>query len=104
MNKSIESHGLFKHGLTEHSLYSVWASMKSRCRPTVEEWGDRGIRVCQEWQEFLPFYKWAIENGYKSGLILDRENNDGNYEPSNCRWATYSVSNKNKRKPRRMSR
>lgn len=107
MNGKIEDHGNFKHGLMEHPLYSVWSSMKSRCSLTHsrnEYWSGRGIIVCQEWQEFLPFYNWAIKNGYRKGLTLDRENNDGNYEPSNCRFVTYSVQNSNRRKPIRMAR
>ena len=107
MNGRIEDHGNYKHGLREHPLYGVWAAMKCRCKTTKsagEYYHARGIRVCEEWQDFIPFYKWAMLNGYEKGLTLDRINNDGNYEPSNCRFTTYSVQNSNKRKPQRMPR
>jgi hypothetical protein len=61
-------------------------------------YGGRGITVCEEWlNSFEPFYKWAMSHGYKDNLTLDRINGDGNYEPSNCRWATYSEQNKNRK-------
>ena len=68
--------------------------MKSRCTnkndPDYKKWyGSRGIKVCDEWQnDFLKFYNWAINNGYKDNLSIDRINVNGNYEPSNCKWAT----------------
>ena len=78
--------------------------MKSRCYNPKEEhyyrYGGRGITVCNEWlgeNGFMNFVKWAKENGYKEGLSLDRIDNDGNYEPSNCRWVSYKVQNNNKR-------
>jgi hypothetical protein len=98
--------GKFKHGLNHHPLYSVWGGMKSRCKILSyrnESWNGRGIKVCDEWQLFLPFYNWAINNGYEKGLTLDRIDNDSNYEPINCRFTTYSVQNSNKRKYRSMS-
>lgn len=81
------------HGLSHHPLYSVWCGMKRRCNNPNEEkyprYGGRGIKVCKEWKEdFKKFYDWAIENGYKKGLQIDRIDNDGNYEPSNCKWET----------------
>lgn len=97
----------FKHGLDGHPLYHVWCGMKSRCKTKLsygENWAGRGIKVCDEWQTFPPFYDWAISHGYEKGLSLDRINNDGNYEPSNCRFITWSVQNKNKRKYRSMPR
>lgn len=81
------------HGLHKHPLYSVWTQMKDRCsnknHPSYYRYGYRGISVCEEWKsDFLNFYRWAIYNGYKEGLTLDRRDNDDNYEPGNCRWIT----------------
>ena len=100
-------HGLYKHGLCEHPLYGIWTCMKTRCNSNHsknESWNGRGITFCREWNDFLPFYNWAIKNGYKKGLTLDRIDNDGNYESDNCRFTTYSIQNSNKRKPQRLPR
>lgn len=91
-----------KHGLRHDPLYGVWANMKNRCYnkndPHYERWGGRGITVCKEWKNnFKSFYDWAVANGYRKGLTLDRIDNNGNYEPSNCRWSTIKEQNRNKR-------
>ena len=91
------------HGLSHTLLYGVHSSMLGRClNPTdqnYERYGGRGITVCDEWKESVQsFYDWAITHGYQTGLLLDRENNNGNYEPNNCRWVTYKVSNNNMRR------
>jgi hypothetical protein len=80
------------------SLYKVWASMKGRCvSKTRKGYSDRGIVVCDEWQEFIPFMEWAMSHGYKKPLQIDRINNDGNYCPENCRFVTRKVNQNNRR-------
>ena len=78
------------HGLAGTKLYSVWGTMKSRCKRVSDRkypwYGGRGIRLCEEWNEFPNFYEWAMQNGYCDGLTIDRIDTDGNYEPGNCQW------------------
>jgi hypothetical protein len=91
-----------KHGMSKSDLYKKWSGMKSRCYNKKENnyhiYGQRGIKICAEWvNSFESFYKWAIENGYKKELSIDRINVNGNYEPSNCRWVTWQQQQNNKR-------
>lgn len=87
------------HGESGTKLNRKWKKMKERCYNTncerYKNYGGRGITVCEEWQGFIPFRDWALANGYEEGLSIDRINNDGNYEPSNCRWVTMAEQNRN---------
>lgn len=71
-------------------LYGVWNAMRGRCNSPgtkdYKRYGARGIRVCAEWSDYGVFRAWALANGYRKGLTLDRMESDGNYEPDNCRW------------------
>lgn len=94
---------VLKHGLEHTRIYRIWSGMRSRCYSPANRmyrcYGGRGITICDEWKDDITaFHKWAMANGYRDDLTIDRINNDGNYEPSNCRWATYSQQNKNRRK------
>lgn len=90
------------HGKTETRLRRIWNSMKQRCYnnniPQYKDWGGRGIAVCDEWRDdFQAFYDWSMANGYDDNLSIDRIDNDGNYEPNNCQWATRKQQARNKR-------
>jgi hypothetical protein len=89
-----------KHGMHNTKIYKVWSAMKRRCYSpndkAYKNYGAKGIQVCEEWSDsFENFYIWAINNGYKEGLSIDRVNSSGNYEPSNCRWTDRFVQNNN---------
>ena len=90
-----------KHGLRNTQLYRVWSNIKTRCynpnKDTYQYYGGKGITMYPKWQEdFISFYTWSLENGYKEGLTIDRINPNGNYEPSNCRWVTTTQQQNNK--------
>lgn len=86
------------HGLTKHSLFSIWRGIRRRCyeskHQAYKDYGGRGISVCSEWKtNFKSFYDWAIKNGWKEGLTIDRVDNDGNYEPENCQFISQAENN-----------
>ena len=78
-------------------IYKIWRHMCGRCKNKNERYYyGKGISVCDEWKnDFISFYLWAMDNGYSDELTIDRINSNGNYEPSNCRWATYKQQNNN---------
>lgn len=89
------------HGLYNHRLYNIWYMMKNRCFDKKHmyygNYGGRGITVCDRWLNFENFILDMYPT-YKEGLKLDRINNDGNYEPNNCRWVTQSIQTRNTQK------
>jgi hypothetical protein len=86
---------------TREILYKRWDGMKDRCRRSshvaYKDYGGRGIKICDEWKTFENFYPWAIKSGFQPELSLDRINTNGNYEPTNCRWATAEEQQRNRR-------
>ena len=103
LNKELTSDRNIKLKITTHNqyqtrLYRIYTHMKHRCaNPKCDHYhryGGRGIKVCDEWQNFSKFATWARANGYQENLTIDRINNDGNYEPNNCQWLTRSDNGK----------
>lgn len=94
-----------KHNMAHTRIYRIWLHMKNRCYNINDnrynDWGGRGIKVCDEWlNDFQAFYEWALNNGYKENLTIDRINVNGNYESNNCRWVDYKIQNRNSRRNR----
>ena len=93
----------YKHGESFTRLHIIWTGMKQRCFNSKAEnyknYGGRGITICPEWTEsYIVFRDWALNNGYAEGLQINRIENDGNYEPSNCEWITNKANCDNRRK------
>lgn len=93
---------MLTHGMTNTPLYNVWNSMRNRCNnqnvDCYASYGGRGLTVCAEWQnDFQAFYDWAIKNGWKQGLQIDRISNEDGYNPQNCRIVTQAENENNRR-------
>ncbi len=95
----------FSHGKGQWKstrLYTLWAHMRARCLntgcPAYSRYGGRGISICENWiHDFQVFARWALANGHRQGLQIDRQDNDGNYTPENCRFVTARENSSNKR-------
>lgn len=89
------------HGMSYDQLYNVWHGMKQRCtnihHTAFHHYGGRGIAICTEWMDFENFRDWALNNGYRPGLTIDRINTNDGYCPENCRWVSQLVQCNNKR-------
>lgn len=98
--KKGENNHKYKHGGCGTRLHRIWSNMKARCtnKNHRDYWGygGRSVVLCKEWKNsFTQFRDWAIDNGYEDNLSIDRIDNNGNYEPSNCRWTTQNVQSQN---------
>lgn len=97
-----ENNPNFRHGLPKgHPILNTWNNMKQRClnpkHKKYHRYGGRGIKVFEEWMSSVNFIDWAINNGWKEGLTIDRIDNDGDYIPENCVWISQSENSRKKR-------
>jgi hypothetical protein len=91
-----------KHGYYKHPLYGKWIHMIERCydknQDSFKNYGGRGIKIYDEWKNNIEiFINWCLNNGWEPGLEIDRIDNNGNYEPSNCRFVTTKLNSRNRR-------
>lgn len=105
MSLERDSKGRFKadHGLSKHPIYKIWSGIISRCyyenSYSFPWYGGKGIKLCDEWKDFMCFYYWAIE-GWETGLTINRVDSDKGYYPKNCNWIPF-VDQTRGRKPRK---
>lgn len=98
--------GNVKHGKSRrtdtHPLFYVWCGMRGRCKYpshiSYKTYGAKGIRVCEEWEDFPTFYEWAIANGWEKGLAIDRIDPNGDYCPENCQFIAQAENNRRQKR------
>ena len=104
---TVRNNGWFKpiHGMSRTRLHRIWHAMKSRCfsskHPHYKLYGGRGISVCDAWLNFATFAEWALQNGYRDDLTIERKDGNLGYAPDNCTWATYAEQAHNRRDNRK---
>jgi len=98
------SHGLSRENGKASRLHSVWVGIRQRCNNPKSDsyfrYGGRGIKICQEWNDYKNFYNWAMSHGYQKGLTIERIDNDGDYCPENCTWIPQGKQMQNIQKSR----
>jgi hypothetical protein len=98
--ETLKKHGDRPKG-EKKRLYNIWSHMKERCNNVnhvqYKSYGGRGIKVCDEWNDYASFRTWAMNSGYSDELTLDRKNNDEGYSPDNCKWSTSKEQANNRR-------
>lgn len=101
MTSKLISEAGTKHGHRKTRLYQIWADMKTRClnvnHSCYKNYGERGVDVCDDWLDFVPFKEWANCSGYDDSLTIERMDNDKGYCPENCEWVTIKDQQNNKR-------
>lgn len=105
LKKNNKYSDVINKGADYKKILSLWNNIKTRCYndkyPRFKNYGGRGIKICDKWKDSFPiFYNWAITNGYKIGLQIDRIDNNGDYCPENCRFVTKEQNQRNKRSSR----
>lgn len=100
LQKEITAEAHYKHGASKTRLHNIWIKMRGRCEKEYcagyKYYGSRGIKVCNEWQEFVPFRDWALNNGYRKDLTIERVDVNGNYCPENCCWTPLNEQMRNR--------